>query len=93
MAVEPLQHRGMRDLDLNSSSVAVEPLPPRGSMYLGLNNSSEAVEPLQQRGVRDLDLNSSSKQYCIAHGGDRRCQQEGCSKSVAKAPGSTLCTL
>jgi hypothetical protein len=22
-----------------------------------------------------------------------RCQHEGCSKSVAKAPGSTLCTL
>ena len=23
----------------------------------------------------------------------RRCQQEGCTKAVAKAPGSTLCTL
>jgi hypothetical protein len=31
--------------------------------------------------------------HCIAHGGGRRCQQQGCSKAVARAPGSTLCTL
>jgi hypothetical protein len=30
---------------------------------------------------------------CKAHGGGRRCQHEGCSKAVARAPGSTLCTL
>ena len=36
---------------------------------------------------------SGGTPHCIAHGGGRRCQQEGCSKAVARAPGSTLCTL
>jgi hypothetical protein len=35
----------------------------------------------------------NSTLHCIAHGGGRRCQHEGCTKSVARAPGSTLCTL
>jgi hypothetical protein len=30
---------------------------------------------------------------CQAHGGGRRCQKEGCSKHVAKAPGSVYCRL
>jgi hypothetical protein len=30
--------------------------------------------------------------HCLAHGGGRRCQKEGCSKSVAHAPGSVFCT-
>jgi hypothetical protein len=29
--------------------------------------------------------------HCLAHGGGRRCQKEGCSKSVAHAPGSVFC--
>jgi hypothetical protein len=32
-------------------------------------------------------------QHCQAHGGGKRCQKQGCSKAVAKARGSTLCTL
>jgi hypothetical protein len=36
---------------------------------------------------------SCGTQHCQAHGGGKRCQQDGCSKAVAKAPGSTLCTL
>ena len=36
---------------------------------------------------------SGGTPHCLAHGGGKRCQQEGCTKAVAKAAGSTLCTL
>ncbi len=32
-------------------------------------------------------------QHCVAHGGGKRCKTPGCSKAVARARGSTLCTL
>jgi hypothetical protein len=51
-------------------------------------------------GRRQCELDGCSKwaqsvgaPHRKAHGGGKRCQHEGCFKSVTRAPGSVYCTL
>jgi hypothetical protein len=63
-----------------------------------------APSPLKAHATLVMNLQSSilmaqmtrstqRTQHCQAHGGGKRCQQEGCSKPVARGPGSVYCTL
>jgi hypothetical protein len=52
--------------------------------------TSDELTVLYSNGPDDRSVNTL---HCQAHGGGRRCQQEGCTKPVARAPGSVYCTL
>jgi hypothetical protein len=75
--VVALQQRDVMNSNLDRGSVAVVALQQRDVMNSNLDRGSVAVVALQQR-----DVMNSNTGACTAHGGGRRCQEEGCLKSA-----------